>query len=1236
MQKHLKNILSFFLFITVFSCGGGSGGEESTQNATFSIINSGEITERSIEITWEGNFPDALLLQVELCVQTSETCSEDNFSPAENSPLDPADTTYTESGLDPAKNYVFRIRGIGADGPSEWITGTAISTLLLAPSNLASTGVTEDTISLSWTNSTSTFESIEIERCEGMDCSDFQAVFDSPFEGKSDNSHTEKGLNSGTTYKFRIRVTTAEGNQSPWTESANITTTSSATADTSSPINFSLSSLTDTSVQFSWTNQASNNIVNAIERCSGQGCETFTTASGSPLSGSATTYSATDLSPNTFYRYRIKTTIADGTVLTLTGEEFRTAPAAPESLSTEVQGTDSIKVSWTDKSSDETEFEVERCQGTSCSSFSAISGSPLSANTTTVTDTGLSSSTSYLYRVRAVRGTSKSNWLTASSAAMTKVAAASCSTLNTNIIDRGDKGTVAATGRGLFSDTKVIPGTRRPAVAYYDGSTTGGKASVKVSWWDGSAFQVESVAGDSRVTTGSATWVRLAFLSSGIPLVFWTTGSTTVKAAVRSAAFGNDGTWSGSVIDTVAGAANRALEVSVSPSNQVGLIYLTNTTTAGRARFIYCESSCNTLSNYVAMTSSSDTIEASNVITAFNDTGIAWCKHDSSTYYPAVTYPGNSAADIRYASCLGSLSTCKTAAGWSSQYLSIVSTAGKITKLYIDSSTVGDKPKVLSRNSGNSLLQAFEVDQACNTTPSSVTSGNTFGISTSGSAWADLLKDEDGIFHVVSNQSNQRVYYHNSDTTTFSTTTWNSPGTIERINVPNAGSGAGGADINNTDGQLYTSYASRTAPYTLKLGVVADIKTASNSSSASYYSLIPDSSGGIHLETSTAQTRNVSTAVTSDGKFGVAYVDNSKGSVATAVLKYAFRDGTSSSTPWDVVTIPNVSAPKFPSLAYDHNNKPWISYYDAGSGFFRYYLATNSSTDGSGTWSTFQFPIRDKTGNGSTPSTDDTTVAMFYENNEAKPVMIVINSTTGGGVGVKAAMLDTSTSSFVGFTTIETLSSPYATRLASDFDKNGNIVIAYFDRADDKVNFNYSSTGTSWLSSSPSISSASTGQQGLAIKINPADSKPAVSYYDMANNTVYYTSCDSAASSCFSSSSWSTTTVNSSLGISGIATANEQILNTSLTYSNIGTAYVSYMQGIGASTQSLIQVNNSSGSFTNTTTLSSSPTANLSGASAMNFAMTGFSESSARSNTGDFLSAFVGPNNWLYAITCGD
>lgn len=60
----------------------------------------------------------------------------------------------------------------------------------------------------------------------------------------------------------------------------------------------------------------------------------------------------------------------------------------------------SLNLSFTDNATNETGFDVERCQGSGCTSFAKIAG--LGVNVNTYVDSTLAEGTTYCYRVRAV------------------------------------------------------------------------------------------------------------------------------------------------------------------------------------------------------------------------------------------------------------------------------------------------------------------------------------------------------------------------------------------------------------------------------------------------------------------------------------------------------------------------------------------------------------------------------------------------------------------------------------------------------------------------------------------------------------------------------------------------------------------------------------------------------------------------------------------------------------------
>ncbi len=170
------------------------------------------------------------------------------------------------------------------------------------------------------------------------------------------------------------------------------------------PTSPSATAVSSTQINLSWTASTDNVGVTGykVERCQGSGCSNFAQM-GTPT---GTTFSDTGLTASTSYSYRVRATDAAGnlstystTVSATTGASGDTTPpSAPTGLSP-TPGATVVQLSWTASTDNVgvTGYFVERCQGGGCSNFASVGTS----NGVFFTDSGLTASTSYSYRVRA-------------------------------------------------------------------------------------------------------------------------------------------------------------------------------------------------------------------------------------------------------------------------------------------------------------------------------------------------------------------------------------------------------------------------------------------------------------------------------------------------------------------------------------------------------------------------------------------------------------------------------------------------------------------------------------------------------------------------------------------------------------------------------------------------------------------------------------------------------------------
>jgi hypothetical protein len=91
-----------------------------------------------------------------------------------------------------------------------------------------------------------------------------------------------------------------------------------------------------------------------------------------------------------------------------------TAPAAPSSLSATAVSSTQINLTWLDNASNEDGFKIERCSGSSCTNFAQIA--QVGPGVVSYSNTGLTSSTNYSYRVRAYNSGGDSSYSNTASA----------------------------------------------------------------------------------------------------------------------------------------------------------------------------------------------------------------------------------------------------------------------------------------------------------------------------------------------------------------------------------------------------------------------------------------------------------------------------------------------------------------------------------------------------------------------------------------------------------------------------------------------------------------------------------------------------------------------------------------------------------------------------------------------------------------------------------------------------
>jgi len=309
-------------------------------------------------------------------------------------------TLYRNTGLSPGISYSYRVLAFNGSGNSSTtnqvsITTPAASQIPAAPTSLSGSADTSTSVTLAWTDGSSNENGFSIERLNGSTWGQIAWVADGI------TTYRNTGLSPGTAYSYRVLAFNGFGN-SPTTNQVTVTTPP-ASQIPAAPTNLSGTADSSTSATLSWGDGSSNENGFSIERLSGS-----TWSQVGWVAANITTCRNTGLTPGVSYSYRVLAFNGYGNSPT-TNQVSITTPAASQipAASTNLTGfansSTSVTLAWTDGSSNENGFSIERRIGMSWVQIGWVA-----ANITTYRHTGLSSGVTYRYRVKAFNGAGNS------------------------------------------------------------------------------------------------------------------------------------------------------------------------------------------------------------------------------------------------------------------------------------------------------------------------------------------------------------------------------------------------------------------------------------------------------------------------------------------------------------------------------------------------------------------------------------------------------------------------------------------------------------------------------------------------------------------------------------------------------------------------------------------------------------------------------------------------------------
>ena len=352
-----------------------------------SALTATAMSQTQINLTWADNSGNELGFYLDRATDSGFASS------VLTTPLGANVTTLSVTGLSPSTTYYFQVRAYnngGASANSAAASATTLGAAPSAPSGLTTTVIYISQINLSWSDNSSNETGFYIDQATD---SSFATGLSTFAVGANITTYNATGLLPNSTYYFRVRAYGSGG------ASGNSNTVSATTLQVAplAPSGLTATAISLSQINLTWTDNSGNENGFYIDQASdsGFGSNLVTSTVGANIR----TFSVLGLSASSTYYFRVRAYNSMGPSGNSAPASATTLPNAPSGLNATVTSQTQISLSWTDNSSDEIGFYVDRA---SDSAFSTnLITSAVGANVTTFNATGLTSASTYYFRVRA-------------------------------------------------------------------------------------------------------------------------------------------------------------------------------------------------------------------------------------------------------------------------------------------------------------------------------------------------------------------------------------------------------------------------------------------------------------------------------------------------------------------------------------------------------------------------------------------------------------------------------------------------------------------------------------------------------------------------------------------------------------------------------------------------------------------------------------------------------------------
>ena len=331
----------YYIRVRAYS-GAGESSNSNTVNATTApdaptATNASSILDQSFQANWNAaSGATGYTLYVSTNSSFSSHISGYNGKSVGNV------TSYNVSGLSSNTTYYYRLKASNSSGTSGYSNSKSLTTVCSAPVSSAATSVTQSSFNANWSASGSA-TGYYLDVATNSSFSSKVTGYDNKDVGNV-TTYNVTGLNSGTTYYYRVRSYNSNG-------SSGNSSTQSLTTLPSTPVATSSTMVHQTSFTSNW-NSTTGATGYRLDVATDNGFTNFVTGYNNLDVSNVTTYSVnSNLSANTTYYYRVRAYNGTGTSGNSNTVNLTTAPSPPTTQAGSILfsnvGTTKMKIDWT-------------------------------------------------------------------------------------------------------------------------------------------------------------------------------------------------------------------------------------------------------------------------------------------------------------------------------------------------------------------------------------------------------------------------------------------------------------------------------------------------------------------------------------------------------------------------------------------------------------------------------------------------------------------------------------------------------------------------------------------------------------------------------------------------------------------------------------------------------------------------------------------------------------------------